>query len=137
MAAPLDARLLSTLRAVAAAGRISAAAKILHLSQPAVTAQIRKLEEQCGKPLLVRSARGVTPTEAGRLLLGYADRVEALLDEAADALAAPRAGARELSLGASTTVASYVLPRLLAEFARSAGEVAIRVEVGNTEEVLD
>ncbi|MFT3765543.1 MAG: LysR family transcriptional regulator [Minicystis sp.] len=129
--------MLATFRAVAGAGTISAAAKLLHLSQPAVTAQVRKLEEQCGAPLLLRSARGVAPTDAGQRLLGYAERVEALLDEAAETLAAPPAEARELTLSASTTVASYVLPPLLAEFARSAGQLAVRVDVGNTEDVLE
>jgi DNA-binding transcriptional LysR family regulator len=139
--APPDPRLLATFRVVATAGRISAAAKLLHVSQPAVTAQVRKLEEQCHKPLLVRSARGVTPTEAGRVLLGYAERFEALLAEAADVLgcggAGGAGGAGDLVLAASTTIASYVLPPLLAEFARSGGAGAVRVDVGNTEEVLE
>ncbi|APR76945.1 LysR family transcriptional regulator YeiE [Minicystis rosea] len=137
MPSALDPRLLATLRAVASAGTISAAAKVLHLSQPAVTAQVRKLEEQCGAPLLVRSARGVAPTEAGLRLIGYADRVEALLDEAAEVLAAPPAEARVLTLAASTTIASYVIPPLLAAFAKSAGPLTVRMDVGNTEEVLE
>ena len=137
MTSALDPRLLATLRAVASAGTISAAAKILRLSQPAVTAQVRKLEEQCGAPLLVRSARGVVPTEIGQRLIGYADRVEALLDEAAEARAAPPAEARVLTLSASTTIASYVLPSLLAAFVKSTGPLAIHVDVGNTEEVLE
>ncbi len=137
MATPLDPRLLATFRAVAHAGRISAAAKTLHLSQPAVTAQVRKLEDQCSQPLLVRLARGVTPTDAGRLMLGYAERLEVLLGEASAALAGDGAEAGELSLAASTTIASYVLPPLLAGFMKDAAGVAVRVEVGNTEEVLE
>ncbi len=132
---PLDPRLLATFRAVAAAGRISAAARGLHLSQPAVTAQVRRLEEQCGVPLLTRSARGVTLTAPGRALLGYADRLAALLDDAAAALTTAPV-ARALVLGASTTIAAAVLPRLLASFARG-GELAIRIEVGNTEQILE
>ena len=137
MNAPLDPRLLATFRAVVSAGRISAAAKALHLSQPAVTAQVRKLEEQCGKPLFVRSARGVVPTDTGRILLGYAERLELLLGEAAGALAGEGEETGELTLAASTTVASYVLPRMIAGFVKEAGRVAVRVTVGNTEEVLE
>jgi DNA-binding transcriptional LysR family regulator len=136
MLTPPDPRLLATFRVVASTGRISAAAKILHLSQPAVTAQVHKLEATCDKPLLVRSARGVTPTDAGRLLLGYAERFDALLQEAAEALACAGGEAGELGLAASTTIASYVLPPLIAEFVGSAA-VSVRVEVGNTEQILE
>jgi DNA-binding transcriptional LysR family regulator len=67
-----DPALLPTFLAVLDSGRISAAARVLRLSQPAVTAQIRKLEEAMGAPLFVRSARGVVPTPAGERLAGYA-----------------------------------------------------------------
>jgi DNA-binding transcriptional LysR family regulator len=137
MSRPLDARLLLTFRAVVSAGRISGAARALHLSQPAVTAQIRQLEDQCGVALLVRSARGVTPTTAGRELLVYADRLESLLDEAVATLGGHSHEGGELVLGASTTIASYVLPELLAEFVRSTPNVSVRVEVGNSERIME
>jgi DNA-binding transcriptional LysR family regulator len=136
MLAPPDPRLLATFRVVATTGRVSAAAKVLHLSQPAVTAQIHKLEALCDKPLLVRSARGVAPTDAGRLLLRYAERFEALLQEAAEVLSCAGGESGELALAASTTIASYVLPSLIAEYV-GASPIAVRVEVGNTEEVLE
>ena len=62
---PFDPTLLTTFLATLDAGRISAAAKAIHLSQPAVTAQLRKLEDALGTALFIRSVHGVTPTEAG------------------------------------------------------------------------
>lgn len=132
----LDSRRLATFRAVAEAGQITLAAQRLHLSQPAVTAQVQQLEAAVGQALLERRARGVVPTEAGRRLLEYAVRVERLLEEAEAAVAGRRVARGPLVLGASTTVANYVLPPLLAAFSRTEGGVAVRLEVGNTAEVL-
>lgn len=134
--AELDPRLLSTLRAVASTGKISAAARSLHLSQPAVTAQIRKLEAQCGRPLLTRSVRGVALTDAGERLVRYALKVDDLLTSAfEDVSAAPFRGGL-LHLGASTTSAMHLLPKLIASFIRSVGSIAVRIEEGNSEDVL-
>lgn len=133
----LDPRRLATFAAVARAGSLSTASRILHLSQPAITAQIQQLEEQCGYPLFVRTARGVVLTDRGRVLTGYAGRVEALLEEAASAVGEQPAHQGPLVLGASTTIASYVLVPLLADFRRAVADVGIRVEVGNTAEVLE
>ncbi|NMO17470.1 LysR family transcriptional regulator [Pyxidicoccus fallax] len=132
----LDPRRLETFRVVAMTGQVSAASRLLHLSQPAVTAQVRQLERECGRPLLVRTARGVRLNEAGRVLLEYAQRHHRLLDEAALAVAGEETLRGELALAASTTVASYVVPDLLASFVREHRDVQVRLEVGNTEQVL-
>ena len=132
----LDPRRLATFAAVARAGSLSTASRILHLSQPAITAQIQQLEEQCGYPLFVRTARGVHLTERGRVLSSYAARIETLLVEAENAVGEEPARQGPLVLGASTTIASYVLVPLLASFRRAVADVAIRVEVGNTADVL-
>jgi len=121
---------------VATTGQVSAASRLLHLSQPAVTAQVRQLERECGQPLLVRTARGVRLNDAGRALLEYAQRIHQLLDEAALAVSVEEEPGGELVLAASTTVASYVVPELLASFLRSHRGVQVRVEVGNTTQVL-
>ncbi|HYG66374.1 MAG TPA: LysR family transcriptional regulator, partial [Anaeromyxobacteraceae bacterium] len=133
----IDPRRLETFCAVAQCGRISVAARRLHLSQPAVTAQIRALEEECGTALFTRGPHGVALNDAGRRLLAYAQRVEALLDEAAASVGiGPRAGAA-LVLAASQTTAAYVVPRLVAGFLESHADVSVRVEVGNTTQVLE
>lgn len=132
----LDPRRLETFRVVAQLGQVSAAARSLHLSQPAVTAQIRQLEVAVGRPLFTRHASGVALTEAGRLLLDYASRVHALLEEAREQVLDPSAMGGELRLGASTTAAAYILPPLLRTFLADHRAVALVLRVGNTDEVL-
>jgi DNA-binding transcriptional LysR family regulator len=136
MAARLDPSLLPTFLAVVDAGRISAAAKVVNLSQPAVTAQIRKLEDALGTALFVRSVHGVAPTDAGVRLTAYAHRVQRLLDDAATAVAGTSEPVGELRLAASTTIAAHVLPPVLAKFRALHPSVLLRLEVGNTEAVL-
>lgn len=116
---------------------MSAAARLLHLSQPAVTAQVRQLEEECGCALFVRSARGVALTDAGRRLLQYAVRVDELLSEAGADVAGEGAAGGEVVLAASQTVAATVVPLLLQSFRRVEPATAIRVEVGNTAHVQE
>ncbi|MDQ7991962.1 MAG: LysR family transcriptional regulator [Propionicimonas sp.] len=78
----LDPRRVLILRAVASAGSISAGARALGWTQPAITQHLNALERAAGTPLLLRHAGGVTPTEAGRVLLGHADAIHAHLDAA-------------------------------------------------------
>ncbi|WP_243287180.1 LysR family transcriptional regulator [Geothrix terrae] len=132
----LDPRRLETFRVVAQAGRISAAANLLNLSQPAVTAQIRQLESDLGRPLFTRHASGVQLTGTGRLLLDCARRVHRLLEEAVERLQAEEQPTGELRLGASTTAAAYILPPVLQAFAASHRPAPLVLEVGNTDEVL-
>jgi molybdate transport repressor ModE-like protein len=132
----LDPRLLSTLRVVASSGKISAAARSLHVSQPAVTAQVRKLEAQCGRPLLTRSVRGIALTEAGERLVRYAAKVDDLLASAFEEVSAAPSRGGLLHLGASTTSAMHLLPKLIASFIRTVGPIAVRIEEGNSEDVL-
>lgn len=132
----MDATLLSTLRRVAETGKISAAARVLHLSQPAVTAQVRKLESQCGQPLLTRSVKGVTLTPAGMRLVTYAQKIDALLGDASRELSVAPARSATLHLGASTTSAAHLIPKIVAEFVKRTGPVGLVVHEGNTAEVL-
>jgi DNA-binding transcriptional LysR family regulator len=138
LARDLDPRRLETFRVVATLGKISVAARALYLSQPAVTAQVRQLEEECGAPLFLRGPRGMTLNDRGRVLLVHAQRLRQVLDEAAAAVVSDEpGGSGELVLAASTTVASYVLPPLLVAFCRAAPGTSVRLDVGNTEQVLE
>ncbi|HEY2514289.1 MAG TPA: LysR family transcriptional regulator [Polyangiaceae bacterium] len=136
-APPLDPALLCTFLTVVDAGRISAAAKTLHLSQPAVTAQVRKLEDALSAPLFVRSVHGVTPTEAGVRLAGYARSMRKLLDEAMAEVSAVEEKTGPLLVAASTTVAAHILPPLLAQFRASHRDVPLRVHVANTAQAVE
>jgi len=135
--ASIDPGLLETFLVVLGAGRISAAAKVLHLSQPAVTAQIRKLEDALGAALFTRSVSGVVPTARGARLADYARSIQRLLEEAVAEVGGRAEAGGELLVAASTTVAAHVLPPLLAQFRHVHRDVSLRVRVGNTDEVLD
>ncbi len=132
----LDPRRLETFRVVAQAGQVSGAARSLNLSQPAVTAQIRQLEAEVGKPLFIRHASGVELTGTGRVLLDYARRVRHLLEEAGAEVRAEAKPWGGLHLGASTTAAAYILPPLFRSFLATQQAAPLSLEVGNTDEVL-
>lgn len=84
----LDPRRLRVLQAVAREGSLSAAARVLDYTQPAISHQIARLEDELGTPLLLRTGRGVRLTEAGEALVVHADAVLALLATAQDEIAA-------------------------------------------------
>ena len=116
---------------------------MLHLSQPAVSQHIHALEEEAGVQLFDR-ARGeghgsqISLTEAGRVLLGYANTAAETMVEARRALAAlNHEVVGELRLGASTTVAQYVLPRILGAFLRQYPQVKLSLVSGNTERIVE
>ena len=131
-----DSRHLDVLRAVIDAGSITKAARVLHLSQPAVTASVKKLEGALGVTLLTRFPRGVTPTDAGRRLLLHARRVDAQLDELVADVTARDAPLGPLVIGASTTIAAGLLPKLFARFRAQHGNTGLRLIVGNTSEII-
>ncbi|MBI2748722.1 MAG: LysR family transcriptional regulator [Burkholderiales bacterium] len=114
----------------------TAAANALHLTQPAVSMQVRQLEEAAGLPLFEQLGKRVYLTDAGRELLRYAARISDLLREAGDAMTALQGvGGGELSI-AVTSTAKYFAPRLLAEFRRRHPDVRLRLAVSNREAVV-
>lgn len=114
------------------------AAEVLHLSQPAVSQQIRALEEECGARLFDRDGNQITLTASGRVLQGYALSAAALMDEARTALnSLNHVVSGRLRIGASTTIAQYILPRVLGAFHRQHPQVQLSVLSGNTEEIVE
>jgi DNA-binding transcriptional LysR family regulator len=113
------------------------AAEVLHMTQPAVTFQVRQLEEQLDTRLFDRNHNRVTLTEAGRIVYRYAERIFDLYTEMEAAMREFKGTVGgSLILGASTTVAEYLLPTLLGSFLRSEPKVGISLRVGNTESVV-
>lgn len=113
----LNLTLLRSFHAVAQSGSVSRAAQSAFISQPALSKAIKELERQLGTVLLERGSRGVTLTEAGQVLFDYSKAIFALEQEAEDALGALGHLERgTLRIGASTTVATTVLPPVLAQF---------------------
>jgi DNA-binding transcriptional LysR family regulator len=134
---------LRVFRAVAEEMSFRKAAEVLHLSQPAVSQHVRALEEEAGVQLFDR-ARGaghgshITLTEAGRVLLGYANAAAEMMVEAQRALATLNDEADgPLKLGASTTVAQYLLPRILGVFLKQYPQVKLSLVSGNTEQIVE
>ena len=129
---------LLTFIAVAEAANISHAAKALHLSQPAVSAQLRGLQDWFGGPLYRRAGQGVALTDAGLSLLPHARRLRATLAQA-DEVRADYAGlvVGKLRLGASITPASYLLPNAVAAFRQRHPAVALSLADGNTSEIVE
>lgn len=128
---------LQVFRQVAEEQSISAAARALHISQPAVTQHIKQLEETFQSTLLVRSRTGVTLTEAGLLLLRHARQVEALTEEVSARLQrADRPLHGRLRIGASTTITQYYLPAVLAAFKQRQPEVRLEITEGNSDAVI-
>jgi len=114
------------------------AAEVLHLSQPAVSQQIRALEEECGARLFERDGNQIAVTAAGRVLHGYALSAAALVEEAKTALGTlNHVVSGQLRVGASTTIAQYILPRVLGAFHRQHPQVQLSVLSGNTEEIVE
>ncbi|MDR3776711.1 MAG: LysR family transcriptional regulator [Terracidiphilus sp.] len=125
-------------RAVAEQLSFRKAAEELYLTQPAVSLQIKALEEDLGVQLFDRSGAHITLTAAGGILLDYAKQVNALLVEAEHEIAALSGEhAGQLALGASTTIAQYVLPRLLGEFCKEHPRVRATLISGNTEHIVE
>jgi DNA-binding transcriptional LysR family regulator len=85
----LDLELLRSFVSVVDAGGFTRAGERVHRTQSTVSQQIKRLEDDVGQPLLNRSGKDVTPTEAGERLLSYARRLLALAEEARDVMARP------------------------------------------------
>jgi DNA-binding transcriptional LysR family regulator len=117
-------------------GSVTAASEKLHVSQPALTREIRELEERFGVPLFDRLPRGMQPTEAGKLLAQYAAQIFSLAEAAENAMG-EFAGVKRghLKLAASRTIGVYLLPSVLDEFRRLYPGVTVDVSVSNTEDV--
>ena len=134
----MDLRQLEMFRAVAEQGTFTRAADRLHVSQSAVSRQVQLLEDELGGVLLRRSARGVTLTEAGELLLRMTHRVEKDVEEALAEISQTHALKRgRLHLGGGMTVCLYILPRLLKRFRRLYSGVDLQVTTGSSEKILE
>jgi DNA-binding transcriptional LysR family regulator len=128
---------LKVFRAVAKHLNFHKAAEQLFLTQPAVTLQIKALEDDLGVRLFDRAAGRISLTPQGEILLGYANKIAALAAEAQQELGSDGTKASgELSLGVSTTIAQYVLARLLVAFLAEYPRVQFSLHSGNTSEIV-
>ena len=124
----LDLELLRSFVSVVDSGGFTRAGERVHRTQSTVSQQIKRLEDDLCQPLLNRTAKDVTPTEAGERLLSYARRLLSLAEEARDVLSRPgNEGA--IRLGVPEDFAAYRLTKLLASFSRSRPGLRLDVRV--------
>ena len=125
-------------RAVAQHLSFTRAAEEMLLTQPAVTQQVKLLEEELGVPLFDRGGGRISLTPGGQALLPFAERMRALSDEAIAAVAgAYGQQAGELIIGASQTIGQYLLPRFIAGFTAMNPKVKVCARSGNTDQMLE
>lgn len=122
--------------AVAKEGNLTRAAQSLHVAQSALSTQIRALEEQLGHALFIRSGRNLLLTEAGQLVLDYADSIFALGSELQMTLQGALQANRQLRIGAVATLSRNFQENLLRPFLGRA-ELRITLESGSLGELLE
>src|SRR4051795_12003806 len=134
----MDTRQLAAFCAVVERKSFSQAAERLGVTQPAVSLQIRSLEQRLGRQLLDRSGRRVEPTEAGLRLYASAQRLLQLEEQMLEELESDDEGtiAGALELGASTGPGGSVVPVLLCEFQERHPDVTVRLSVSDTQTVV-
>jgi LysR family transcriptional regulator for metE and metH len=133
----LTIRQLRALATVEKTRSVTAAANQLHLTQPAVTLQLRNLQELAGLPLIQRTGDGMLLTDAGREVLTLCGRIEAALadcETSLDMMAGKTAG--RISIGAVST-AKYFVPFAIAGFSKLYPDIEIRLTIGNRQETSE
>jgi len=126
-----DLDLLRSFVSVVDAGGFTRAGERVHRTQSTVSQQVKRLEDDVGKPLLNRIGKQVTLTEDGERLLSYARRILALAEEARDVVARPDTEGA-VRLGLPEDFAAYRLTRLLASFARSSPGLRLDIRVAQS-----
>jgi DNA-binding transcriptional LysR family regulator len=134
----MDTRQLQAFCAVVEKKSFSQAAEQLGVTQPAVSLQVRSLEQRLGQSLLDRSGRRVEPTEAGRRLYKSAQRMLALEEHLLEEVSADEGHlAGTLAIGASTGPGAHLVPLLLCEFQREHPDLHIALSIWDTQTVIE
>ena len=116
----------------------SRAAEALFLTQPSVTARIQSLEREIGERLFERTGRSVTLTDAGDAFMPHAQRALTAVQEGTDSIEAVRHGdIGSIRIGASDTIATYVLPGILKQFRETRPRVHVHLTTGQTEGIVE
>jgi len=130
-------RRLQVFHTVARLLSFTKAAESLHMTQPAVTFQVRQLEEYFNTRLFDRTHNRISLTEAGERVYLYADKIFELyaqMENAVREMTGEVSGS--LTIGASTTIAEYMLPALLGDFRAKYPDVSIHLKVSNTDGIV-
>jgi len=134
----LDPSDLAIFIRVADAGSVTRAAEELHISQPAVTQRLRRLERVVGARLVERRGRRLSLTDAGRAVVPLGRQALQLLEQIPIAVSEVQGLLRgEIVLGASTTPGEFVLPKLLSTFAQTYAQITVRLHIANTQAIVE
>ena len=130
---PFTLQQLRILKAVATEKNFTKAADVLYISQPSLSKQIQTLEKNLDTLLINRERNTISLTESGTVLLQYSERILALCEESCRALIDLKNGDRgNLTVGASQTIGTYLMPRILALFAQNYPQIDLKVQVNST-----
>ena len=130
---PFTLQQLRILKAVMSEKSFTKAANVLFLSQPYLSKQIKKLEQNLDVSLLDRNSKIIALTENGKIFLQYTERILALCEESCRALIDLKNGERgNLIVGASQTIGTYLMPKLLALFSQNNPQINLKVQVNST-----
>ena len=134
----MDVRDLQVFLSVAKHLNFTRAGEEVHLSQPSVSVRMRQLEHDLGSKLFEQLGKKVVLTEAGQLLIPYATRVIAAMEDARHAIDELQGLERGLlRIGASTTPGMYLIPRTIAHFNRRYPNIEMRLSVQDTRQIED
>ena len=130
---PFTLQQLRILKAVATEKNFTKAAEVLYISQPSLSKQIKTLEKNLDILLINRENNRISLTENGKVFLQYSERILALCEESCRALIDLKNGDRgNLTVGASQTIGTYLMPRVLALFAQNYPQIDLKVQVNST-----
>nr|WPV76500.1 rubisco operon transcription regulator [Naviculales sp.] len=130
---PFTLQQLRILKAISTEKSFTKAAELLHLSQPSLSKQVKALEKNLDVSLINRENNKIFLTESGKVFLQYSERILALCEESCRALIDLKNGERgNLTVGASQTIGTYLMPRVLTLFAQNYPQIHLKVQVNST-----
>jgi DNA-binding transcriptional LysR family regulator len=135
---PFTLQQLRILKAIAAEKNFTKAAEVLYISQPSLSKQIKTLEKNLDITLINRESNKIFLTENGKIFLEYSERILALCEESCRALIDLKNGDRgSLTIGASQTIGTYLMPKILSLFAQNYPQINLKTQVNSTSIIIN
>lgn len=134
----MDLHYLRLFNTVASLGSMARASEQAHISQPALSIQIKKLEDALGLKLFNKVGNRLMLNENGEILLSYTKQIFELVQEAENKLVARKGSiSGQINIGGSNTAGSYILPKIIGKFKQIHPSVGINLRIGNTCEIAN
>lgn len=132
----MNTKHLALFEQVVKTGNITQVAKNLHVSQPAISMQLKRLEQEVGVPLFTIVGRNISVTDAGLTFLEYAESILSLEGQIYRSMEEFRLGNRgRIVVGASPVAGTYLLPKLLLSFTKAYPDIIVEIETGTDAEI--